>query len=179
MTTTTLRPDHYEDTAADRDDHAATYAPGETVGDRDTGYIYLRTTEGWKPISIGGAVLAHIAGSDLPLESSIHATEFFTIPAADVTERILHFPDAYDYARLNLGTFGSADTLDMSVSMDDNVTYKNLKLFLTDADILLVGAVSQFTAAGSWLIDFRGVTDLKYKKTGTAGTLVVGFKAGI
>jgi len=54
---TTIRPDHYEDSAAARLAAQANYAPGETVGERDSGDIHLRTTSGWTQIRIGGTAL--------------------------------------------------------------------------------------------------------------------------
>lgn len=52
---TTIRPDHYEDNAAARIAAQGKYDPGVSVGDRDTGDIYVRTTAGWLPIRLAGA----------------------------------------------------------------------------------------------------------------------------
>ncbi len=58
MTETVIRCDHYFDNAAERIASQAAVGAGRTAGDRDTGNTYVRITNGWLPVSIGGAAKA-------------------------------------------------------------------------------------------------------------------------
>jgi len=74
MTVTTLRPDHYEDNAADRVANEANYAAGETVGERDSGDVWLRTATGWKQISAAGAGRSFEIGGTVVDENGVART---------------------------------------------------------------------------------------------------------
>jgi hypothetical protein len=63
---TTIRPDHYENTAAARLAAQANYAPGETVGERDSGDIHVRTTSGWAMVASGGATVSRLTATEIP-----------------------------------------------------------------------------------------------------------------
>jgi len=91
MPVTTLRPDHYENSAADRITNEGKYSPGETVGERDSGDIHVRTTSGWLPIRISGAALVattkpgiarnrwvNVAHGTLPIEATSGVFKAFT-----------------------------------------------------------------------------------------------------
>ena len=82
MPVTTLRPDHYEDTAAARLAAQANYSPGETVGERDSGDIHVRTISGWLPIRLAGAALVTLAGS-----SGGGSLQVTTLPAGPIVSQ--------------------------------------------------------------------------------------------
>lgn len=55
MSYTTLRPDRYFDSEAERLAQQGTVSPGLTAGERDTGDVYVRTVTGWLSVESGGA----------------------------------------------------------------------------------------------------------------------------
>lgn len=156
-------------------------SPGSTFFEKDTDDKYKYDGDSWNLVETNGAGHAHLASSDLALNSSLTESDGMTIAAATVTRQVFPLSGVWDYAIVYVGVMNDVDTLTLEASWDGGTSYSVIDpiSLVTGAQLGASGIIPGTADSRAYKMMIHKATHLGFTKTGANATLAFNFYTGI